>query len=96
MADYKLTNEQATVLLKKLSSDDDYRKLFQNDLAAAFQQLPGQPAPPEPPKGEPDLEPGSCLRPTKLASKEKIAEASGALLETLTSYVSQKIFMLEE
>jgi putative modified peptide len=90
MADYKLTQEQADALLQKLSTDDDFRALFQKDVGAAFQQLPGKPAAPA------DLTPGCCLVPKTLASKAKIAATRSALLSTLTSRVEHKVFLLEE
>jgi putative modified peptide len=89
MAGYKLTQEQADALLGKLSSDDAFRDLFQKDIGAAFQQLPGKPAAP------PSLSPGCCLQPKKLASKEQLKTARTALQSTLTSLVEYKPHLLE-
>lgn len=89
MADYKLTGEQADALLAKLSSDDAYRELFQRDIAAAFAQLPGQPAPPE------GLTEGCCLQPLDLASKQQISDARDALRSALTSMVQHIPHLLE-
>lgn len=64
-------------LLVKLSHDDDFRKLFVNDLGAALGQLPGAPGIP---KG---VEPGGCLQPVKLASKEALHESIQQLHATM-------------
>jgi putative modified peptide len=77
MAESTLTGEQVSSLLQKLSTDEKFRALFQSDLAAAFKELPGSPALP------PDLKDGCCLKPKKLASAEKIAEASAMISEQL-------------
>lgn len=61
-----LNSEQTLEMLNKLATDDDYRKLFVNDLGAALAQLQGSPAVP---KG---VAPGTCLMPEKLASKQTI------------------------
>ena len=74
-----LNNEQATALLDKLSSDDTYRELFTNDLAAAFAQLPGKPSVPK------DLSPGCCLMPVKLASKATIAQSKQKMIEGMSA-----------
>ena len=90
MADFKLTTEQADALLDKLANDPAYRDLVQKDVAAAFAQLPGAPAPPA------DLDPGCCLEPEKLASPEKIRASRDALRKTLTSLVQYLPHLLEE
>lgn len=89
MATYKLTPEQADALLNKLATDDAFRDLFQNDIGAAFKQLPGQPSPP------PDLTPGCCLQPRQLASKEKLSQARDELYKSLTSLVEYKPHFIE-
>jgi putative modified peptide len=89
MADFKLTTEQADALLDKLANDAAYRDLFQKDVAAAFALLPGAPLPP------PDLEPGCCLEPEKLASPEQILATRDALRKSLTSLVEYKPHLLE-
>lgn len=90
MADYKFTPEQADALLDKLANDPAYRALFQQDKAAAFARLPGSPALP------PDLEPGCCLDPEKLASPEKIKATREALSKNLTSLVNYLPHLLEQ
>ncbi len=84
-----LNAEQIDALLKLLSTDDDFRVLFQSDLGAAFKRLPGQPEPP------PDLPPGCCLRPKQLATKKKLAESREALAAELLSLGPLKDFILE-
>lgn len=89
MANESLTPEQVDALLQKLSSDDAFRALFQKDIGAAFQQLPGSPKPPS------DLSPGCCLMPAKLASREQIAATRKALGADATSRVTYKPHLLE-
>lgn len=89
MAKVPLTPEQADALLKKLSTDDAFRTLFQQDIEAAFKQLPGSPPPPG------DLEEGCCLRPLKLAPANKIADAQKAIAENLAGKGTFQPHMLE-
>lgn len=88
MGGFKLSQAQADALLDKLAKDDAFRALFQQDIGAAFQQLPGSPAPPA------DLTPGCCLQPKALASKEQLAASRDALRSTLTSLVEYKPHLL--
>lgn len=85
-----LTVEQMRALLERLSTDDDYRELFRRDLAAALKQLPGSPDVPE------GLEPGCCLLPAQLASKQTLAEAREQLLEDWQKRGSHIPHILEE
>jgi len=89
MAEYSLTAAQADALLQRLTTDDSFRKLFVDDLTAAFQQLPGAPKPP------PDLEPGCCLRPRQLASAESIRATRDALFTTFTQKLGLIPHLLE-
>jgi putative modified peptide len=75
----QLNSEQVNALLDKLSSDDNYRKTFVNDLGTALAQLPGQPGIP---KG---VESGGCLMPVQLADKATIARTKQALHDALIS-----------
>lgn len=75
-----LSREQVDALLGRLSSDDEFRKLFQDDLAAALAKLPGSPAVP------PGCKPGACLMPTKLASKEALAQARDRLVDDYLAF----------
>lgn len=82
MADYTFTAEQADALLERLINDQAFRDLFMDDIAAAFQKLPGRPKPP------PGLSPGCCLRPDKLATPEQLRRTREALQGELTSKVN--------
>ena len=85
-----LTAEQADELLRRLSSDESFRKLFQNDPGAAFAQLPGKPALPT------DLPEDCCLTPANLASPKTIAASRQALVERLTGKGAHLPHILEE
>ncbi len=74
----ELNAAQIDALLDLLSSDDDYRALFVRDLGKALERLPGKPAIPA------NVTPGSCLRPTQLASKEAIAKAKASLSQRMS------------
>ena len=90
MAGEPLTSEQVDALLQKLSTDDAFRKQFASgDLAGAFSQLPGKPPVP------PDLEPGCCLLPKSLASKEQIAASRQAIAEKLKGQNTHTPHVLE-
>lgn len=89
MADPILTTEQVDALLKKLSTDETYRELFQSDLEAAFKQLPGAPKPPA------NLPPGCCLRPIQLASPEQLAATRNAIRDHFLSKAPQQPHILE-
>lgn len=69
-----LSREQVEALLGLLSSDDQYRELFQRDLETALARLPGAPAVPS------GATPGSCLRPARLASKETLTRSREQLV----------------
>ena len=90
MASQVLTHEQVDALLRKLSTDDGYRKLFQTNLPAAFEQLPGKPALPA------GLGQGCCVMPDKLASRETLAASHAAILGKWHSQVELKPHILEE
>lgn len=79
MANIKLTPEQADALLLKLSTDETFRTMFQNDPEGALKQLPGPPiqVPPGPPGS-------SCMRPNKLLAADKLAASREALKQSLT------------
>jgi putative modified peptide len=67
-------------LLDKLGSDDGFRELFQEDPRAALARL-GY----EPDLGDGEVGAWACLRVTRLASKEAIADDRGLLYSQLTS-----------
>ena len=90
MAESTLTSEQVDALLQKLSTDDNFRALFQSDLAAAFKQLPGSPPLP------PGLDQGCCMMPGKLASAEKIGETRKAIAAKLLGLDFLKPHILEQ
>lgn len=82
-------------LLDRLSTDDDFRDLFQNDAHAALVeagwQAPASAASSLAPVDEARLSGGSCLQlaaGTTLASKEKIAAQRGKLERTLNAVVN--------
>jgi putative modified peptide len=74
----QLTSDQVSALLDKLSTDDDYRKLFVSDLGSALAQLPGRPGIP---KG---VVVGGCLMPAQLADKQRIIDTRKALQASLS------------
>ena len=72
-----LPSDVAARLLDKLSTDDVFRDLFQNDSAAALKQVGA-------PEGC-----AACLTVTKLASKDAIKATKHALLGQLTGTLDQ-------
>lgn len=72
MADSSLSTEQGTTLLRKLSTDDAFRDLFETKPAKALHEA-GIPS-----ETIVDLSP-ACLCPRKLTSKEEL----GRILEKL-------------
>ncbi|HET6603996.1 MAG TPA: NHLP-related RiPP peptide [Xanthomonadaceae bacterium] len=83
MAD-RLDPKVVDALLDRLSSDDDFRERFQADPAAALAEV-----------GAGDFEAASCLSVTRLASKEALRAARGALTAQLGSAMSQQPHKLE-
>ena len=79
------SREFADRLLDKLSTDDDFRRRFQDDPRAAVESL-GY-VTPEEDRGIPGKDPCVCLSgmATSLASKEDIGRARHKLREQLTS-----------
>lgn len=84
-----LDADQLKALLHLLATDDAYRELFQARLPEALAQLPGSPKPPA------DLPEQACLRPARLASKEKLLESRDRIIETWLSRGPQIPHILE-
>ncbi|HYQ22684.1 NHLP-related RiPP peptide [Stenotrophomonas sp.] len=80
------TTEFATHLLDLLSSDDAFRTLFVSDAHAALVQAGLTSA-----DADAALVGDSCMRPETLASKEEIAAARDALLESMTSQTAHTV-----
>lgn len=78
-----LTQEQTDVLLDKLSSDMDFRALFQDRPEEALKQLPGPPV--QVPLGGRG---SSCMRPRQLMSAEQIAAIRDKLAAQFTAQSS--------
>lgn len=79
---FKLSDQIADTLLDKLSSDDEFRALFQKNARKALASLGFEPAA----KAGPD-EKGlwACCAVEQLASKEAIAKSRKELREQFTS-----------
>jgi putative modified peptide len=77
------SRDVADKLLDKLSSDDDFRDLFQKDPRAAVAKV-GH-VTPEADVGKAGVDPVMCLSGAKLASKEDIRKARGKLQDQLSS-----------
>lgn len=84
-----LSREQVDALLVLLSSDDEYRDLFQKNLAAALAKLPGAPAVP------PGTAAGACLMPAQLASKQQLAASRERLVNDHLAFNTQIPKILE-
>lgn len=80
-----LQPEVADKLLEKLSSDDDFRDLFQRDATAALAQVGHPPAQKLVASGSYyPTDAFACMTTTQLASKDAISQARQQLTGTLT------------
>lgn len=87
----RFSPEVADKLLEKLSSDDNFRELFQNDPRAAL-QLVGHETPVEY-RGISGTDPVMCANLNNgLASKEAIRAGRESMKAVLTSTLPQQIF----
>ncbi|MGA8277706.1 MAG: NHLP-related RiPP peptide [Rhodanobacteraceae bacterium] len=75
MQNGKMTRDEAVALLRKLSSDDAFRTLFEKDPAAALKQIGFD-------NNEIAALPSSATKPESLPSKEQFQEALGEVLES--------------
>lgn len=78
----------ADKLLDRLSSDDDFRALFQKDAAAALNSL-GHSEPAGPASKDSALK---CLRCESLPTKEAFVQSRDAYRKQLTSMLNQTVF----
>lgn len=87
-----LEPEVADRLLELLSSDDDFRQRFQDDPAAALQEIGHAPAV-KAMKGSRPIEgqPYYCMTSNKLASKEEIRECRDSLRDHLTQRADHQV-----
>ncbi|HEY0335018.1 MAG TPA: NHLP-related RiPP peptide [Stenotrophomonas sp.] len=76
----------ATELLSRLAEDDSFRDLFSRDPGQALRQLGLSDE-----AAEAALAGQSCLRTTQLASKEEIAKAKEALMDSLTASAAHTV-----
>lgn len=78
---FKLSDESAAALLDKLSSDDDFRALFQKDPRQALAAVGHKPA------ADASVDEGlwSCLSVSKLASKADIRASRDTLRKQLVT-----------
>lgn len=87
-----LEPDVADRLLELLSNDDDFRQRFQNDPAAALQEIGHAPAATAM-KGSRPIEgqPYYCMTSNKLASKEEIRRCKDALRDHLTQRANHQV-----
>lgn len=89
----KFSPEVADKLLDRLSTDDDFRELFQNDPSAALKQV-GHEAP-EKMRGVRGSDPAMCTNLNNgLASKEAIRAGRESMKAALTSTLAHNVFSL--
>jgi len=89
----KFSPEVADKLLDKLSTDDDFRDLFEKNPGAALRQIGHETA--EQHAGVRGSDPAMCANlKNGLASKEAIRVGRGSMKAMLTSTQSQTIFNL--
>lgn len=87
------STEVVDLLLEKLSTDDDFRELFQSDPRAALQQIGHET--PERNRGLRGTDPVMCMvLDNRLASKEVIRAGRAKMKAALTSTLQQTVFAL--
>ena len=92
---YTLEPDVVDTLLKKLSTDDDFRRRFTTDWYEAVQSIGHQPPGPKPgqPPGKPPM---PCQQPPRIADKDVIAQSRDKLRNTLAASLSQNIRVLDD
>lgn len=88
MAAEKLSAELVAELLEKLSSDDDFRAIFEKSPAAALAKLGYSPR-------EASASAALCLQVVSLASKEQIRASRAELQSALSAVLPKGGFGLE-